>query len=165
MPDEVKPGAENESPPEESRQAPSSRKKGRVTDPRKESVVGRAVDAVTGPLSALRLPPLDWKLVSYGLLLLIGVILVARNWAPVRINIFGWYLDMPKALAFVLFFVLGGLTTWILSRRGKRHRRVQVTAPVVKLVAPDEEAVEDESETPVEDETPDDVETDEGDEA
>jgi len=116
VPEEAKPGAAG---PE------GERRKPRVTTPRKAGVVGKAVDAIVAPLSAVRPPELDWKLVSWGLLVLIAIILVARNWAPVRINIFGWYLDMPKALAFLLFFVLGGLTMWLIDLRVARRRRMR----------------------------------------
>ena len=140
MPDEARPGAEA---PKEGEQAGKQRRKAGVTSTRKTGVVGKAVDAVTAPLSQLRLPQLDWKLVSWGLLVLIAIILVARNWAPVRINIFGWYLDLPKALAFALFFGLGALTVWLLEMRGKSHRRVKVTAPTVELVEPEEPAADE----------------------
>jgi len=62
-------------------------------------------------------PALDWKIVSYGLILLLAIILVVRNWAPVRINIFGCYFDLPKAIAFALFFLLGAATLWFCERR------------------------------------------------
>lgn len=128
MPDEAKPGGAGSDP---------ARRKARVTVPRKGGMVGKAVDAVTAPLSAIRAPELDWKLVSWGLLVLIAIILVARNWAPVRINIFGFYLDLPKALAFVIFFGLGGLTMWLVDRRGGRRRSVTTaTAPVPSVATP-----------------------------
>lgn len=128
MPEEAKPGAATG--PDAGGGAAPARKKPRITSPRKGGVVGRAVDAVAAPLSALRPPELDWKLVSWGLLVLIAIILVARNWAPVRINIFGWYLDLPKALAFVLFFVLGGLTMWLIDARAGKRKRSQATEAV-----------------------------------
>ena len=163
MPEEAKPVA---GAPEQGSGASEPRKKARVTDPRKGGVVGKAVDAVTAPLAAIRLPQLDWKLVSYGLLILIAIILVARNWAPVRINIFGWYLDLPKAIAFTIFFALGVLSMWLLGMRGTKRKRVKVTPPVVEVVdAVDEsdEEIDDDSELLEDDESLDGVEVDEQD--
>ena len=143
MADEARPDAEGS---KEQQQADAERKKPRVTNPRKGGVVSKAVDAITGPLSGIRLPQLDWKLVSWGLLILIAIILVVRNWAPVRINIFGWYLDPPKAIAFAVFFGLGALTVWLVEMRAKRHPRVKLTAPTVELVEAEEAEVEESDE-------------------
>ena len=114
VPDEAKPGADT--PDNENETAPPTKRPG-IASAHKRGVVGRATDAVVAPLSAVRVPALDWKIVSYGLILLLAIILVARNWAPVRINIFGCYLDLPKAIAFALFFVLGAATLWFCERR------------------------------------------------
>ena len=83
----------------------------------------RARDVATGFFGRLRPPALDWRVVSYGLLALIALVLVAGNWAPVRINLFGWYLDIPKALAFIGFFVLGVLAAWLWEVRAQRLAR------------------------------------------
>ena len=114
MPDEAKPGAET---PDNANETPPPTKRPGVASAHKRGVVGRATDAVVAPLSAVRVPALDWKIVSYGLILLLAIILVVRNWAPVRINIFGCYFDLPKAIAFALFFLLGAATLWFCERR------------------------------------------------
>ncbi len=125
MPEEAKLGAET---PEGQKQA----RKSRVATAHRRGVVGRTADAIVAPLSELRLPTLDWKMVSYGLLVLIAIILVARNWAPVRLNIFGWYLDMPKAIAFGLFFALGVLCTVAWERRRKKAKHGSVAPESVE---------------------------------
>ena len=153
MPDEARPGAE---PSEAPKQPPQHPSKPRVATARKRGVVARATDVVLGPLSGLRLPPLDWKIVTWGLVALIAIILVARNWAPVRLNIFGWYLDLPKALAFVLFFALGALCMWLRELRGPRFGRAAPKARPAEVPSEpaEEEDVEIEAEFVAEDEEP-----------
>jgi uncharacterized integral membrane protein len=128
VPDEAKPGAET--PDNTNESAPPTRPPG-VAGAHKRGVVARATDAVVAPLTSVRVPALDWKIVSYGLMLLLAIILVVRNWAPVRINVFGYYLDPPKAIAFALFFLLGAATLWFCERRllGRKPAAASVTVP------------------------------------
>jgi len=99
----------------------------RAASARKAGFLGRTTDALSDRLSKLRPPTLDWRIFSYGLLALIALILIARNWAPVRIDLFGWHPDLPKAIAFIFFFVLGLLAAWLWALRGQRAR---ASAPV-----------------------------------
>ena len=102
----------------------------RAASARKPGFLGRTTDALSDRLSKLRPPTLDWRIFSYGLLALIALILIARNWALVRIDLFGWHPDVPKAIAFIFFFVLGLLTAWFWVLRGQRARAGAAVEPV-----------------------------------
>ncbi len=123
--------------PAEGSEAPAEAARGIAA--RKRGAVAKARDAVRSSLSNLRPPPLDWRTVSYGLLALIALVLVAGNWAPVRINLFGWYLDIPKALAFIAFFVLGVLAAWLWEVRAQRLARAASAEPTEAEEQPGEE--------------------------
>jgi len=101
----------------------------RAASARKPSIFARAGEAIRAPFSRLRLPTLDWRTVSYGLLALIALILIVRNWAPVRISLFGWYVDIPKAIAFIIFFGLGVLAAWLWELRAQRLGRTAAQGP------------------------------------
>ena len=64
-------------------------------------------------LSGLSLPQWNLRSFLYSLLVLILLVLLVRNWTAVRIDLFGWHLDMPKPVFFIVGFVLGaGLHWW-----------------------------------------------------
>jgi len=140
VPDEAKPGAET--PDNTNESAPPPRRPG-VAGAHRRGVVARATEAVVAPLTSVRVPALDWKIVSYGLILLLAIILVVRNWAPVRLNIFGCYLDLPKAIAFALFFLLGAAAMWFCERRLLGRK---CAAEATTVVVPDETGADDEYE-------------------
>jgi len=111
---------------------------------RRPGVFAKAADALSDRLGRLRPPPLDWRTFSYGLLALIALILVARNWAPVRIDFFGWHPDVPKAVAFVFFFALGLLAEWLWVFRSQRIARRAAAELAEAVPEPeDEEEPED----------------------
>lgn len=92
----------------------------RATGSRKPGVMGRMMDRFRNSVERIRLPRPDWRTFAWGLLLLIAVIFIVRNWAPLRINFFGWYLDAPRAVVFAVFFALGMVTTWLIEVRNRR---------------------------------------------
>ena len=71
---------------------------------------------------------------------------VAINWTPVRINFWpneqdyqGFlHFNWPVGLVAILFFLLGLLPMWLLSKAGKwrLNRRINVLENTVKAVAP-----------------------------
>jgi uncharacterized integral membrane protein len=73
-------------------------------------------------VEAIRLPKPDWRTFAWGLLLLILVVFIVRNWAPLRINLFGWYIDAPRAVVLAIFFAFGMVTTWLIEVRNRRAR-------------------------------------------
>ena len=51
------------------------------------------------------------------LLVLVAIVLIAENWAPVRFYFFGFAFEMPKAISFILDLALGALLMWLWLRR------------------------------------------------
>lgn len=96
----------------------------RAAGSRKPGVVGRMMEQCRETVEAIRLPRPDWRTFAWGLLLLILIIFIVANWAPLRINFFGWYLDAPRAVVFAIFFALGMVTTWLIEVRSRRARAV-----------------------------------------
>ncbi|MGI5816725.1 MAG: hypothetical protein ACOX9R_01375 [Armatimonadota bacterium] len=97
----------------------------RAAGSRKPGVVGKVMDQARNTVEGVRLPRLDWRTFAWGLLLLLFVIFIARNWAPMRINLFGWYIDAPRAVVLAIFFGLGMVTTWLIEVRGRRARAAE----------------------------------------
>ncbi|MCD6351902.1 MAG: LapA family protein [Armatimonadetes bacterium] len=83
---------------------------------RKPGFFGRLAEQAGEALSGLKLPKMDINTISYGLLALIALALIIENWAPVRVNIFGFYADLPKALVFIVGMGLGALVLWWVQR-------------------------------------------------
>ncbi len=94
----------------------------RAAGARKPGVVANLMERCRETVQSIRLPRPDWRTFAWGLLLLIMIVLIVRNWAPVRINVFGWYLDAPKAVVFAVIFALGMVTSWLLEMRHRRAR-------------------------------------------
>ncbi len=120
---DAKPGAEEKRRP-------------RAAGARKPGALARVLERCRASVERISLPPADWRTFGWGLLVLILLAFVIRNWAPVRINLFGWYLDAPRAVVFVIIFLLGMFTAWLLEVRSRR-----ASAGEVEPVAP-AEAVE-----------------------
>ena len=114
--------AERDAPSEEPEPLEQPEKTARAVPARKRGLFARTGDAVSERLGRLRPPPLDWRAFSYGLLALIAIILIARNWDPVRMDLFGWRPDVPKAIAFLFFFALGVFGAWLWNFRAQRLR-------------------------------------------
>lgn len=80
--------------------------------------------AVTRPFRAFRpaelLAP---KPVATVIVAALVVWLLAANTAPVRVVLFFWTVDVPKALAFVIDVALGAVLMW-LWMRGRGHRKL-----------------------------------------
>ncbi len=108
----------------------------RATGSRKPGVVDRMMDQCRESVESIRLPRADWRTFAWGLLLVIFVIFIVRNWAPVRINLFGWYVDAPRAVVLAIFFALGMVTTWLIEIRNRRARAAGQPADEIE---PDEE--------------------------
>ncbi len=51
------------------------------------------------------------------ILVILAIMLVAANWAPVRLDFVLWKWDLPKAIVFVVFALLGALVARFWSRR------------------------------------------------
>ena len=102
--------------------ATEDQERARAVGARKPGVIAGAVERCHEAAGAIRCPRLDWRTFFWGLLLLILIILIVQNWAPVRINLLGWYLDAPKAVVFAIYFLLGMLATWLIETYSHRAR-------------------------------------------
>jgi uncharacterized integral membrane protein len=91
---------------------------------KKPGAVGRAAEKLSEAVSGLRAPRLGWRELGYALGGLIILALLVQNWAPVRINVFGFYADVPKALAFLVSLAAGmGLLKLWQGRAAKTSER------------------------------------------
>ncbi len=99
----------------------------RAMSARKPGLFGRMAQSVSDSLAHLRMPRFEWATLGYILLGLLIFILLAQNWAPVRINIFGLYIDVPKAVAFVVNIGIGMLVLWLVQRwlSARRHQQAR----------------------------------------
>ncbi len=125
----------------------------RTAGPRKPGLVARTIERCRAAVERIRLPAPDWRTFGWTLLALVLVMFIIGNWAPLRINFFGLYLDAPRAVVFVVLFLLGMVTAWLLEVRAKRARAAEEAAveeevAVAELVAAeallDEEALAEE---------------------
>ena len=88
---------------------------------RRPGPVKRVADRVSQSISRIH-PPTDARTIAIVLLILIVIALLAENWSPVRINLFGLYIDVPKAVAFVVNLALGMALLWLWQRHQARRR-------------------------------------------
>ncbi len=87
---------------------------------RRPGFFARAGDRLAHAVSRIHMPRLDATTILWGLLALIVFALLAENWSPVRINLFGVHVDVPKAVAFVVNLGLGMLLLWLIQRYQRR---------------------------------------------
>lgn len=91
---------------------------------KKPGAVGRAAEKLTGAVSSFRTPRVGWRELGYGLGAIVILALLIQNWAPVRINVFGFYADVPKAVAFLVTLAAGmGLLKLCQGRTPKTTER------------------------------------------
>ncbi|MCX7599917.1 MAG: hypothetical protein N2512_13780 [Armatimonadetes bacterium] len=87
---------------------------------KKPGAVGRAAEKLTEAVSTLRTPRVGFRELGYGLGVLVILALLIQNWAPVRINVFGLYADVPKAVAFLVTLAAGMGLLKLWQGRGSR---------------------------------------------
>lgn len=125
--------------------ATEDRSRARAAGSREPGVVARAMENLRETVQSIRLPRPDWRTFAWGLLLLVFIIFIARNWAPLRINFFGWYIDAPRAVVWAIFFALGMVTTWLIEIRHRRAGDDEEQAAEDADDAVDDEAAEAQS--------------------
>jgi len=78
---------------------------------------GRLLSRVTAPFAALRPAELLGPRAG-GVVILAALVvwLLVANLAPVRVVLFFWTVDIPKALAFLIDVALGALLMWLWLR-------------------------------------------------
>lgn len=128
-------------------ETPEQKRSAGAAGARKPGVVARMIERCRGAVESIRLPRLDWRTFGWGLLVLILAILICRNWAPVRINLLGWYLDAPRAVVFAVFFVLGAISAWLWETRARRAEEADEGGEEQK---PGREQEEEVAATPIE---------------
>ncbi|NLO08165.1 MAG: LapA family protein [candidate division WS1 bacterium] len=144
--------------------AEEQRDRARAVGSHRPGLVEKVVDRGRTTVEGIRLPRADWRTFAWGLLLLIAAIFVIRNWAPMRLNFFGWYLDAPRAVILVIFFLLGMVTAWLLEVRGKRaahgvtdaraEEELEIAAELDEPLMEDVETGFDGAEEPAEEDAP-----------
>ncbi len=111
--------AEAEEPPQE--ETPEEKAK----EPR-PGFFSRLGQRITAPIAQraqrASLDVLNWRLAVIGAIVLLLLWLLLANLSPVRVVLWFWVVDVPKALAFVLDVALGALLMWlwIRYRAGKK---------------------------------------------
>lgn len=114
-----------ETPPVTPRAKPTTREalksgvpSAKVMAERKPGVLSRVGSSVSGQLSHISRPNWSFRNFLIVLAVLVALVVLAENWAAVRISFLGLRLELPKALAFLLNIILGGALTWFWLRRG-----------------------------------------------
>ena len=74
---------------------------------RKPGWLSRLGNRMAERVSRIDLP--DWNLRNflYGLAVLIAIILIARNWVDVRLDLIIWRFDIPKSVVIIAALLLG----------------------------------------------------------
>jgi len=74
---------------------------------RKPGWLARLGERISNQIARVGLP--EWNLRSflYGLGLLVAVILIARNWVDVRLDVLVWRFDVPKSVVIIAAILLG----------------------------------------------------------
>jgi len=88
---------------------------------RKPGWLARLGSRISNQVSCIELPEWNLRNFLYGLALLIAVILIARNWVDVRLDIVVWRFDVPKSVVIIAAILLGAG----LVRAGDAYRRRQ----------------------------------------
>ena len=100
---------------------------------RKPRLIGRWVESVNQFFSRITLPEWNLRTFLYVLVALIVIVLVTRNWPAVRIDLFGWHIDAPKPVVFVVSLALGAvlLRLWQVyaGRRGVQEPAEEESSP------------------------------------
>ncbi len=120
-----KPSAAPEKPaapaPEAAATALSAKKPGRI---------GGLMAGATAPLQRVHWPALTVTSAAWGLLVLIVIVFLAENWAPVRVNVFHlWFVDLPKAASFIIDMIIGAVIVLVYQRWTGRHGTRDKTVP------------------------------------
>lgn len=120
------------------------RQRARAAGATKPGLIARVTERSREAVEGIRLPRADWRTFGWGLLILIILAFIVRNWAPVRVSFFGWYIDAPRAVVFAIIFLLGMLTAWLLEMRGRRAEAIaEEAAARAEVEAGAEGAAED----------------------
>ncbi len=100
--EEAEPAAELDL-PGEAEAAPAAK----AVPARKPGWLSRLGNRMAACISRIDLP--DWNLRNflYGLAVLVAIILVARNWVDVRLDLIIWRFDIPKSVVIIAALLLG----------------------------------------------------------
>lgn len=72
----------------------------------------------------LRLPPWNLRTFGVGVAVLLLVLVIVENWAPMRLSLIGLHADVPKAAVLFVVFILG----WVVARLSARRRGEEAAA-------------------------------------
>ena len=76
---------------------------------RKPGLISRWGAGINQFFSRITLPQWNLRTFLYLLVALIILVLLARNWTLVRIDLFGWHFDAPKPVVFIISLILGAV--------------------------------------------------------
>lgn len=101
--------------------APSPAAGARAMSARKPGPMGRAAERVGGAIGGMRKPRFTFLTFLYLLCALIIFAFLVENWTPVRIDLFGVFIDIPKTVALIISLALGMaiLKLWQEHRRNR----------------------------------------------
>ena len=74
---------------------------------RKPGWLARLGERISDQVVRIGLPEWNLRNFLYGLALLVAVILIARNWVDVRLDVLVWRFDAPKSIVIILAILLG----------------------------------------------------------
>ncbi len=91
----------------------------RAVPARKPGWLARLGERISNQVSRIGLPEWNLRNFLYGLALLIALILIARNWVDVRLDVLVWRFDIPKSVVIILAILLGAglVRAWDAFRR------------------------------------------------
>lgn len=79
--------------------------------------IGQRIKApIAGRTQRARWDVLNWRLAVIGAVVVLLLWLLLANLSPVRIVLWLWVIDIPKAVAFILDVALGALLMWLWIR-------------------------------------------------
>lgn len=92
------------------------RQPARAMSARRPGPVAKVRETLAGSLGGVKSLRFSLNTLAWILLGLIVFALLAENWSPVRVNLFGIYVDIPKSMAFLVNLGLGALALWLVQR-------------------------------------------------
>jgi uncharacterized integral membrane protein len=113
--EEAEPEADEPDEEETAEAEPAGRKPGFL------SRIGQRIKApIAERAQRARWDALNWRVGVIGAVVILLVWLLLANLSPVRIVVWLWVIDIPKALAFAIDFALGALLMWLWMWRRSR---------------------------------------------
>ncbi len=108
---------------------PEPRPVAQAVTARKPGLIGRWMGSINRFFSQITLPEWNLRTFLYLLVALIILVVLARNWTLVRIDLFGWHFDAPKPVVFAVSLALGAVLLRLWQVYVGRHGVEEPTEP------------------------------------